>query len=139
MNRRRRLLLFVGALSLAGAAAGSDAPSPAQLIGTWRGTSTCTDRVAAPACRDEVVVYDFTAGKEAGTVHWVADKIVDGKRETMGEMDAAWDAAESCWKAEYISPRARVVWRLSVDGVHMTGTARLVPGNPTVRKVDLRK
>ena len=42
--------------------AAAKTPGPAELIGTWRGTSTCTDRVAAPACNDETVVYEFSAG-----------------------------------------------------------------------------
>ena len=117
----------------------SNAPPPSQLLGTWRGTSTCTDRVAAPACNDEVVVYEFTNGVKPGTVHWVADKVVSGKREPMGEMDLAYDEAEKCWKAEFSSPRVKSVWRLSVDGNKMTGSARLLPGNETIRKIDARK
>jgi hypothetical protein len=115
------------------------AVDPAQLIGTWRGTSTCTDRVAAPACHDETVVYEFTAGPQAGTVHWVADKVVDDQRQTMGELDLAFDATEACWKAEFSSPRTRMVWRLKVDGTQMSGTGRQLPGNETVRKVELTK
>jgi len=87
----------------------SSAPSPTQLLGTWRGTSTCTDRVAAPACNDEVVVYEFTKGVKPGTVHWAADKVVNGKREPMGEMDVAYDKTEECWKAEFSSPRVKSV------------------------------
>ena len=117
----------------------SNAPPTSQLLGTWRGTSTCTDRVAAPACNDEVVVYEFTNGVKAGTVHWAADKVVNGKREPMGEMDLVYDEAEKCWKAEFSSPRVKSVWRLSVDGNKMTGSARLLPGNETIRKIDARK
>lgn len=115
------------------------APGPSQLLGTWRGTSTCTDRVAAPACNDEIVVYEFTQGAKPGLVHWVADKVVNGKREPMGEMDLAYDETEKCWKAEFSSPRVKSVWRVSVDGNRMTGSARLVPGNETIRKIDARK
>jgi hypothetical protein len=117
----------------------AQASDPAQLIGTWRGTSTCSDRVAAPACQDETIVYEFKAGTQPGTVHWVADKIVNGKREPMGEFDLTYDKTESCWKVEFTSPRVKVVWRLSVEGRHLAGTARLLPGNETVRKVDARK
>ena len=115
------------------------ASDPAQLIGTWRGTSTCSDRVAAPACQDETIVYEFKAGRAPGTVHWVADKIVNGKREPMGELDLTYDKTESCWKVEFTSPRVKMVWRLSVEDRRLTGTARLLPGNETVRKVDARK
>jgi hypothetical protein len=29
-------------------------------------------------------VYEFKAGRQPGTVHWVADKIVNGKARTHG-------------------------------------------------------
>jgi hypothetical protein len=73
----------------------AEAARPAAPTGVWRGTSTCTDRVAAPACHDEVVVYEFTAGAKSGTVHWKADKVVDGHREPMGELDLAYDTGDS--------------------------------------------
>ena len=123
-------------LSASAASAGRDRK---ELIGTWRGTSTCTDRVAAPACRDEVVVYDFTAGEKPGTVHWKADKVVDGQRQPMGEMDVVYDAGERCWSATFTSPRASAVWCLVVDGAHLTGTGKLLPGKQTIRKIDVRK
>ena len=113
--------------------------TPSELLGTWRGTSTCTDRVAAPACRDETVVYDFTPGAKPGTVTWKADKVVDGKREPMGEMELAYDAREKCWAAEFRSARVRSRWCLAVDGAHLTGTGRLLPGKETIRKIDARK
>jgi hypothetical protein len=85
------------------------------------------------------VVYEFTAGPKAGTVRWAADKVVDGQRQRMGELDLAYDKNEGCWKAEFSSPRVRSVWRLVVDGTQLSGTARLLPGNQTIRKVSLRK
>ena len=112
---------------------------PAQLIGTWRGTSICTDRVAAPACHDETVVYEFKAGTQPGTVRWVADKVVSGQRARMYEFELAYDKAEGCWKVEFSSPRAQGMWCLTVDGARLSGTARLQPGKETVRKVDLRR
>jgi len=142
---RRRVRAPIGALLglifLAGpiVQAQPQAGAPAQLIGLWRGTSICTDRVAAPACRDEAVVYELTAGSQPGTVHWLADKVVDGKRQTMGELDLAYDAIEGCWKAEFSSPRTKMVWRLKVDGTQLSGTGRQLPGNETVRKVELTK
>ena len=128
------LTVSVAFFSAAPEAAGQAAPS-----GLWRGTSTCTDRVAAPACHDEVVVYEFTAGEKPGTVKWRADKVIDGERQAMGEMELVYDAAEACWRAEFQSPRSHSVWCLAVDGAHMTGTGRLVPGNQVIRKIDVRK
>lgn len=111
----------------------------AQLIGVWRGTSTCIDRVAAPACQNETVVYEFTPGPQPGAVHWVADKVIAGQRERMGELELEYDKAEGCWEAVFTAPRVTSVWRLTVDGSRLTGTARLLPGNETIRRVDLRK
>lgn len=131
------LLMVAGCVLRASAL--SDDHKPSELIGTWRGTSTCSDRIAAPACRDEVVVYDFTAGPKPETVHWKADKLVNGQREPMGEMDLAYDAQEKCWASESSSPRVRVVWCVAVDGAHLTGTGRLLPGKEIVRRIDARK
>src|SRR5215471_8369511 len=114
-------------------------PSAAELIGTWRGTSICTDRVVAPACTDETAAYDFTPGSKPGTVHWIADKVVNGQRVRMGESDVTYDTAEACWKTEIKGPRSTSVWCVSVDGAHLTGAARLLPGNQTFRKLDLRR
>lgn len=121
------------------AAAGPEGARRAELSGVWRGTSTCTDRVAAPACRDEVVVYEFTDGPKPGIVRWKADKVVNGQREPMGELDLAYDTGEACWRADFTSPRVHLVWCLVADGGRMTGTGWLLPGKQIVRKIDVRK
>jgi hypothetical protein len=111
-----------------------------ELAGTWRGTSVCTDRVAAPACNDEVIVYEFPAGTEPGSVRWKADKVVEGRRESMGDpMPMSYDAGDACWKAEFRSPRVHVVWCLSVTGNDLKGSAWLLPGKQTVRKVEAHR
>ena len=135
MKRILVVLLVTGHL----ATAVTEEHKPSELVGTWRGTSTCTDLVAAPACRDEVVVYDFTPGAKPGTVTWKADKVVDGKRVPMGEMDLTYDAHEKCWAAEFKSSRVQSRWCLLVDGTHLTGTGRLLPGKETIRTIDVRK
>lgn len=136
---RRLALCCVAMMCAQGWAAHAQSAAPPLPGGTWRGTSQCTDRVAAPACQDETVVYEFTRGAKAGTVHLAADKVVDGKREPMGEFDLEYDKTERCWKAEFNSPRLRSVWCFVIDGAQLTGTARLLPGNQTIRKVSLRK
>ena len=134
----RSLLVFT--LALDAIVFAQKAPDdPASLLGTWHGTSTCTDRVAAPSCADEVVVYDFKPGPKPGVIRWLADKIVDGKRVPMGELEMAWDKADGCWKAEFSSPRVKSVWKLSIDGTHLTGTGQLLPGGETIRRIDAKK
>lgn len=112
---------------------------PSELIGLWRGTSICTDRVVAPACKDEVVVYEFSAGTEPGTVHWKADKVVDDKREPMGESELAYDPGDECWRSEFKSPRVHVVWCLTVADAKLKGSAWMLPGKQTVRKVEAER
>jgi len=138
VNRLGRLTVAVLACpcALLGAQPGHPA---SELIGVWRGTSVCTDRVAAPACHDEVVVYEMTAGTKEGTVHWKADKVVDGKRQTMGELELAFAPDDGCWRGEFVSPRAHVVWCLTARDAELKGSAWLLPGKQVVRKVEARR
>jgi hypothetical protein len=124
---------------LQNASAQADNHDPSELIGTWRGTSTCSDRVAAPACRDEVVIYDFTAGAKSGTVHWKGDKVVDNQRQTMGEFELVYDREDKCWAASFSSPTARSTWCLKVSGRQLTGTLRLLPDKAIVRRIQATK
>jgi hypothetical protein len=133
------MLPFVAVVAAVFSFAAGGAPAQAAPAGVWRGTSTCTDRVAAPACTDESVVYTFTPGAKPGTIRWAADKVVNGQREPMGELELTYDAGESCWKADFSSPRVTSVWRLVVNGSHITGTATLLPGKQIVRRIDVRK
>ena len=111
----------------------------ASIIGTRRGTSTCTDRVVTPACNDEEVIYDFTAGDKIGVVHWIAGKVVNGKREDMGEFDLTFDTSDSSWKAQFGSPRPTIEWRVVVIGDRIAGTGRHLPGKEIVRQIDVRR
>ncbi len=110
------------------------------IVGTWRGTSACVNREAAPACSDEQVVYDITAvaGKE-NTVAVKADKIIDGKRLPMGVLDFTRNPTDGQWSTEFGSPRLHARWSLSTRGNTMTGTMVLLPSNVVVRKIDLQK
>jgi hypothetical protein len=64
---------------------------------------------------------------------------VDGLRLRLGVLEVTYDAGESGWLAEFKSARAHSVWCLVVDGAHLTGTGRLLPGKQTVRKIDVKK
>jgi hypothetical protein len=111
-----------------------------EIVGTWRGTSACVDRQAAPACTDEEVIYEIvvSAGRpEAVTV--TADKVVDGKRVSMGSLDFTLEPTSRSWTSELETPRMHALWRLSVSGTTMSGTATLLPSQAVVRRVDLRK
>src|SRR5262245_43065925 len=115
----------LGFLAFANPRAQAAHGSPQELLGVWRGSSICTDRVALPACTDEDAIYEFVRGSKNGTVRWLAGKMVGGQRALMGESDIAFDAAEQAWKAA-LGARIKTVWRLTVDGAHMKGPARLL-------------
>jgi len=135
----RTLGVLLGAGLLLQVTVAADDHKPAELVGTWRGTSVCADRVAAPSCRDETVIYEFAAGAKPGAVHWKADKVVEGQRMSMGDSELAYDTGAQCWTAEFKSPRVHIVWCLKVDGDRLTGTGRLLPGKETVRRIDVRR
>jgi hypothetical protein len=119
---------------------GQSGGTVAEIVGTWSGSSVCADRQAAPACNDEKVVYEInaTSGKP-NTVSVNADKVVDGKRVSMGVLEFTRDTKDGSWSSEFDTPRSHAVWRLTVNGTTLTGTLTLLPSKAMVRKVDLRR
>ena len=140
MNGRRRLrLLVVLSLWVVGSAARGLPRKTDEIVGTWRGTSTCVDRVAAPACSDEQVVYEVVASPDPPEkVAVKGDKVVDGKRVFMGELEYT-PAKDGSWTAEFQSPRVHSQWRLVVSGDSMTGNAILLPSGAVVRRLALQR
>ncbi len=125
---------FVGAVAPLAAE-----PRPADaILGEWRGSSICTNREVAPACKDESIVYLFTPMKSDGAekVHIEASKIVDGKVLPMGEFDLTYDADEASWSVEFKTPRVHARWSYTVSGDRLAGTLVDLPSNAQVRKVD---
>ena len=111
-----------------------------EIVGTWRGTSACVDRQAAPACTDEEVIYEIVVSPgRPDSVTVAADKVVDGKRVPMGSFDFTLEATSRSWTSELETPRMHALWRLSVSGTTLSGTLTLLPSKAVVRRVDLRK
>jgi len=131
-------LIAVLAVMLTHAAAG--APRDA-LLGTWRGTSLCVDREAAPACNDEQVVYDIVATPgEADAITVKADKIVNGRREPMGELIFHPDAtAPGRYVSEIGTPAMRSQWFMSVRGDAISGGLIRLPSKIAIRALELRR
>jgi hypothetical protein len=138
---RGLVLAFLLAAQVArGEAPGQGAAPVGEIVGTWRGSSLCVDRQAAPACNDEQVVYEIGASPgKPNTVTAKADKIVDGKRQSMGDLDFTHDAKSGSWTSEFENPRVHTLWRLTVDGNTLRGTMVLLPSRAQVRKMDLKK
>jgi len=106
------------------------------IAGDWAGTSICTDLKAAPACHDEVVIYHITPKDK--NFHVVADKIVDGKPEYMGEFDMTLEGSHL--KHEMVNRRGeRALWDFEVKGDRIEGTLKLLPGGEIIRKIEAKK
>jgi len=139
--RNARNLVVAWVLVVAACAPGEASAGPAdEIVGTWRGTSACVDREAAPACTDEQVIYEIAAkpGKP-DSVTVKADKVVDGKRVPMGVLDFTRESTSRSWISDLETPRMHALWRLSVSGGTLSGTLTLLPSKAVVRRVNLRK
>ena len=138
--RPRHAAVLVAALACIAAASARAAGAVDAIVGTWRGTSLCGDRAAAPACSDEVVIYDIVrTGGKADAVTVNADKVIDGTRVPMGSLDFTFDAAHGRWSTNIETPRVRATLSLVVDGASMTGTMVQLPSNAVVRRMRLTK
>ena len=133
--------MIILAAILAATASASPSPAPVDsILGTWRGTSTCVDRQRHPACKDEVVVYEFRrkAGEE-GVVTLNAGKIVEGQILPMGELDCRWDAERRSWTSEFRNERVHILWRFVVRGDAIEGTLVELPDGSLVRNVAVKR
>jgi len=139
-SERRRsaaLGLFLALFAPVGVAA----PAPvAEILGEWRGTSTCVKSPEFPSCHDEVVVYEFRKSAAAGdAVTLAAFKIVDGEKQLMGEMDFSFDEKQGAWTSEFRTARYHGLWTFFVKEGAITGTLVDLPSNHVVRNVSVRR
>ena len=109
------------------------------IVGSWRGTSICVDKVQFPACKDEQVIYDVRRkGSAPDTVTLRADKVVNGVREFMAEFDFS-RAPDSTWVTTYENPRIRIRIVLRVGGSRMTGVLTDEPSARQVRAIAVER
>jgi hypothetical protein len=135
MRLLRWSVLFGLLCPAVGVPSAADEGGLARFLGTWRGTSTCVNRELAPACSDETVVYEVLPSQTPHAALLKADKVVDGKRVPMGDLEFTYSEKEGCWRSEFSTPRVHAVWCLVIDGRNMTGHLRVLPQNADVRKV----
>jgi len=135
------LLLLLLPLVISSSATAQDANAKA-ILGTWRGTSICVNLEAAPACKNEEVIYEFreTTPPVAGKLNVNADKIVDGKAVPMGEFDLVWVPAEGAWNYEIQTPRSHALWSFKQPaGDELAGTLVRLPDRTLVRKASAHR
>ncbi len=118
----------------------ADAAAPVdQILGRWKGVSICSKIPGNDACKDEVVVYEFTrSAQKADAVHARADKIVNGQQLNMGEFDMEYSLANQRWEYEF-NARVRAMWTFSATGKELTGTLYLLPDNTVARNARAQK
>jgi hypothetical protein len=129
----KAICVFAGVLAAVGMVAAQQANAP--VLGTWKGESLCT--VKPSACHDEVVVYEIKPSsdkKDHLTVK--ADKIVDGKRQWMGDLECGYADGTGVLTCELDNKKG--VWSFNVQGDAMTGTLKLADGT-LFRKVSAKR
>ena len=111
-----------------------------KLVGDWSGESVCVNKEKFPACNDEHVVYHVVvASGKTDTVTITADKIVNGKPETMGTFDFVYDARKQTLTSEYKTDRVHIIFELAVKGDLLEGTLSNLPEKTLVRRIKVKK
>jgi hypothetical protein len=108
------------AVTIIASRCGAQATPASGVIGTWRGTSTCT--VHPSACNDERVVYRVSTLGARDSVSIDARKIVNGQEEEMGVLRCVVASAP---RAQVTCTMPNGVWRLEARGDSLVGDLRL--------------
>ena len=123
--------------------AGVAAPAPgaggapkAEILGLWKGTSTCTKVEGNEFCRDETIVYNFIEVQgQPATVSLKAARIVDGVVIRAFNLYVTYRPEKGQWTGEFDRDGGRAVWAYVVSGDALTGTGMLLPDLTIVRNV----
>ena len=111
-----------------------------KLVGDWSGESICVNKEKFPACNDEHVVYHVVvASGKTDTVTITADKIVNGKPETMGTFDFIYDVPKQTLTSEFKNERVHIIFELAVKGDLLEGTLSTLPEKTLVRRIKVKK
>jgi hypothetical protein len=127
-------LLVAGMAVCICVARGQTETGAAKLVGDWTGESICVGEIGS--CHDETVVYHISLDASDPTkVKMGADKIVNGKPESMGDIDLKYDAKNNTLTGDLTSPRYRGIWEFTVKEYIMWGTLSLLPEKRIVRQI----
>jgi hypothetical protein len=111
-----------------------------QVIGDWEGESKCVDLKAAPACKDEHVIFHILpVPKKPNEVLVHANKVINKREEEMGDLTFTVDSKMSTIQNVFERNGKKGVWLLAIKRNEMTGTLTLLPNNVIVRKISLKK
>jgi len=108
------------------------------ILGTWTGTSTCVGN--RPACKNETVVYRFVpVDGHPDQVRLLADKIIEGKRVSMGALVFDVDEQGGTLRGEFQRGQTHGLWSFTVAGDTMNGTLVVLPEGTVGRDVKVRR
>jgi hypothetical protein len=117
------------------------APAPkAEILGLWKGSSTCAKIEGNEFCHDETIVYNFVdVPDKPATVALKAARIVD--RTLVRAFDLYFDYRPDTgeWTCEFDRDKARGLWTYVIAGDGLTGTAMLLPERKVVRNVTAKR
>ncbi len=107
------------------------------VTGTWEGESLCT--IPSSPCKNEHVVYEIKPDR--GTANGVtieAFKIVDGKREWMGNLPCKYDAPATTLGCE-ANFRKWGYWEFKLTGNELVGTLVVDKEKTLYRRIRVKK
>jgi hypothetical protein len=117
------------------------APAPkAEILGLWKGASTCTKAELNEFCRDETVVYNFIdVPEQPATVQLKAAQIIDNTVKPVYWLYVTYRPEEGRWTSQFERPQVRGIWAFAVHGDEMKGTATVLPSLTVVRNVEAKR
>ncbi len=96
-----------------------------QVTGDWEGDSKCVNLNAMPGCKDEHVVYHIIPiHRNSNQVLINADRVVDKKPISMGEILFTIDGKGSAINNEMMINGSKHYWNFVIKGDKMTGTLK---------------
>jgi hypothetical protein len=120
--------------------AGASAAPKSEIVGVWKGTSTCVKTEGNESCRDETVVYNVVdVPNLPSTVLLKAARFANDIVRPMYELEFIYHSDTATWSCEFERPRFSGVWTYAIHGDEMTGTAKLVPSMTVVRNVSAKR
>ena len=137
------LLLLAGLETAVAPPAASPVPAPApkaEILGIWKGLSTCTKVELNEFCRDETVVYNFVdVPEQPATVELKAARIIDNTVKPMYWLFVTYRPEEGRWTSQFERPQVQGIWAYAIHGDEMKGTATVLPSLTVVRNVEAKR
>ena len=100
------------------------------ISGRWEGTSICTKIEGNEYCHDENVRYDIVPSQmKKGGMTMDAQKLVNGKYESMGVMEFTWNETAKRWESQFTMRRTgqEGLWAFELKGDRIIGICVLLP------------